>query len=580
MERRILVVEDSPTQAEHVRLILEGRGYTVEVARNGREGLARVRESRPDLVISDVNMPEMDGYEFCRAVKGSAATRRIPFVLLTERRAPADIVRGFEHGADNFIPKPFDDAYLLDRVQRIFEHLELRGRQRLDMELTLRVGGRTLTINADKQQIIELLFATFEELSRVNEDLELRTEALRLSNARLQEEITERRKAEEEAARANRAKTWFLSRMSHELRTPLNAVLGFAQLLLAEPLPQGARDDAEHILKGGRHLLQLINEVLDISRVEVGRLMVSPEPVLVADLLGSTVDLVRPLAAQRGIALSVECPGAETRHVLADRQRAQQVLLNLLSNAIKYNRPDGSVRVSWGPAAPGRIRLHVTDTGPGIAPEMMGRLFSPFDRLGAEATDVEGTGLGLALSKRLVEAMEGTIGAESQPGTGSMFWVELPEAGAPEAGPAPAAAVPEATSGSRTEGAIAPAGRVLYVEDNLSNLRLMERLLARRPGLSLLTAMQGRLGFELASQHRPDLILLDLHLPDVGGEEVLRWLRADERTRDIPVVVMSADATPGRRRRLLDAGAMTYLAKPFDVAEVLDLIDRLLSGSR
>jgi CheY-like chemotaxis protein len=308
--------------------------------------------------------------------------------------------------------------------------------------------------------------------------------------------------------------------------------------------------------------------------------MVSPEPVLVADLLVSTVDLVRPLAAQRGIALSVECPGAETRHVLADRQRGQQVLLNLLSNAIKYNRPDGSVRVSWGPAAPGRIRLHVTDTGPGITPEMMGRLFSPFDRLGAEATDVEGTGLGLALSKRLVEAMGGTIGAESQPGTGSMFWVDLPEAGPPEAGPAPAAAAPEARPGSRTDGGIAPAGRVLYVEDNLSNLRLMERLLARRPGLSLLTAMQGRLGFELASQHRPDLILLDLHLPDVGGEEVLGWLRADERTRDIPVVVMSADATPGRRRRLLDAGAMTYLAKPFDVAEVLALIDRLLSGSR
>jgi PAS domain S-box-containing protein len=415
--------------------------------------------------------------------------------------------------------------------------------------------------------------------AELEERVHQRTADLEAAAARLQGEVIERGRAEQEAERANRAKTWFLSRMSHELRTPLNAVLGFAQLLETEPLAADQRESVEHILLAGRHLLALINEVLEISRVETGRLTVSPEPVLVADLLAPAVDLLRPLAAERRVTITLDCPGAEARHVLADRQRTQQVLLNLLSNAIKYNREGGSVRVGWGPAVEGRIRLDVTDTGPGIAPELMGRLFRPFERLGAEATGVEGTGLGLALSKRLVEAMQGSLGAESCPGEGSTFWVELAEAPGPEPGAAPAAE--EAAAGSSAApmaGAERPAGRVLYVEDNLSNLRLLERLLNRRGGHELLTAMQGRLGFDLACQHRPDLILLDLHLPDVDGEEVLGWLRADPRTQAIPVIVMSADATPGRIRRLLQAGARAYLSKPFDVTEALGLIERTLTG--
>src|SRR5205809_2206959 len=370
-----------------------------------------------------------------------------------------------------------------------------------------------------------------------------RTLALGAANEQLQQEIAERRRAEAKADHANRAKSDFLSRMSHELRTPLNGILGFAQLLEMEPLPAGHEESVAQILKAGRHLLGLINEVLDISRIETGRLQLSLEPVPVDETLRGALDIVRPIAAQHGIELSAEVAD-DRRHVVADRQRLQQVLLNLLSNAVKYNRTGGVVGVSCEERAGGRLRILVTDTGPGIAPGKLERLFTPFDRLGAEATGVEGTGLGLALSKHLVDAMGGTLDVMSQVGVGSTFAVELPLTAAP-------VAALEPRGGSPTVDPAPPDARmvVLYIEDNLSNLRLIEQVLGRRPRTTLLSAMQGRLGLDLAREHRPDLILLDLHLPDLPGQEVLRRLLDEPRTREIPVIILSADASPGQGER-------------------------------
>jgi PAS domain S-box-containing protein len=390
-------------------------------------------------------------------------------------------------------------------------------------------------------------------------------------------DITAQRKAHEEvrlsrleAERASRSKSEFLSRMSHELRTPLNAILGFAQILQMDELSLEQAEGVEQILQGGVHLLELINEVLDISRIEAGQLSLSPEPVPVVDVITQVVSLVRPLGVLRQVSISAESAASCPFHVRADRQRLKQILVNLVSNAVKYNKDMGLVRLACEQRGDA-VRILVSDTGAGILPEKRALLFQPFERLGADQGPIEGTGLGLAVSKGLVEAMGGRIGVDSEIDAGSTFWIELPEAAAPE--PRDAAGGGAGSSAPLSAGS----GHVLYVEDNRSNVRLLERLLARRPGVRLDTASTGQTALEFVQHARPDLILLDLHLPDMSGEEVLRRIWSDRATRSIPIAVLSADASPRQQQRLLAAGAIAYLTKPLDVAALLRLIDERLS---
>lgn len=393
-------------------------------------------------------------------------------------------------------------------------------------------------------------------------------------------EITQQKEAEEalrlariEADRANLFKTEFLSRMSHELRTPLNAILGFAQLLETDDLTQDQLESTDQIIKGGRRLLELINDVLDIARIESGSLRLSLEPVHVEGVVRDAVELIRPLARKRGIQLRASfADRSETLHVRADQQRLGQAMLNLLSNAVKYNVDDGEVSITALAPGDGRVRIGVSDTGPGIEEDKVALLFTPFERLGAEQTSVEGTGLGLSLSRSLIEAMGGTMKVETARGAGTTFWIELPGSGPPQSLP---------RGGREGEmGLTRPVrGKVLYIEDNLSNLRLIERLLERRPDVSLISAMTGNLGLELAQQHAPDLILLDLHLPDLDGEAVLARLRKDPRTNATPIVILSADATARQIEHLRQAGSTDYLTKPIDVRAFLGLIERLLGPS-
>lgn len=373
--------------------------------------------------------------------------------------------------------------------------------------------------------------------------------------------------ARAEAERANHAKSEFLSRMSHELRTPLNAVLGFGQLLAMQDLDESDRESVDQILKGGQHLLGLINEVLDIARIESGKLALSLEPVQVLEIVGEALTLVRPLADERDIVLTADSIAPDT-YVTADRQRLSQVLLNVLSNAIKYNRLAGSVRIAV-PVHDETVCIEVADTGAGMSAEQVARLFTPFERLGADEGPVAGTGLGLALSKGLVEAMGGRLVAESELGSGSVFRVELS-----------ATANPHAAVEADDQPELAARPRVgehhytvLYIEDNLSNLKLVDRILEERDDIRLISAMQGGLGLELAREHRPDLVLLDLHLPDIQGDVVLTRLQADPAFNGTPVIVLSADATKGRVDRLLEAGATAYLPKPIDVRRFIELMD-------
>lgn len=396
------------------------------------------------------------------------------------------------------------------------------------------------------------------------------------------DDITDRKRAEEkaeraleEARRASQAKSEFLSRMSHELRTPLNAIIGFSQLLAMAGLETEDAESVGHIARAGEHLLELINEVLDIVSIEAGRMALSVEPVELGEIISESLSLVRPAADQRRLHIRTSLGVRHALWVNADRQRLRQVLVNLLGNAVKYNCEEGTITVNCAPVAEGMIRIEVADTGIGIAPGRLNDVFAPFERLGAERTEVEGTGMGMTVTKRLVEAMGGTITVTSTQGLGSCFAVELPAAGA-RADQAPAA-LPSNPRRSSERGEHAG---VLYVEDNPSNVTLVRRILAYRPHIELTVAYEGMAGVELARTTRPDLILLDLHLPDINGGEVLERLADDPITREIPVIIVSADASTGQAEKLVQRGATDYVTKPIDVTLFLKTIDEAVEASR
>jgi CheY-like chemotaxis protein len=407
------------------------------------------------------------------------------------------------------------------------------------------------------------------------------TTQLRSTHQELEERVARRTaelaRARDEAERASRSKSTFLSSMSHELRTPMNAILGFGQLLesdSSQPLTPRQRVYVTEIVRAGAHLLELINEVLDLARIESGKMQVSLEPVHLQPLVADCLSLVQPVAREHGITVALASHEACDCWVRADRTRLRQVLLNLLSNAIKYNRDNGEVRLDCSVDATS-VRISVSDTGPGLSAEQQQRLFQGFERLDAAKASIEGAGIGLALSKQLVELMSGSIGVDSVVGTGSTFWVRL-ERALPAALP-----VPATVNGPTSAPAPLPTRErtVLYIEDNAVNVLLMEAILAQQPGLRLLTASLPGQGLLMARAEKPDLILLDIQLPGMDGFEVLQRLRGAEATRSIPVIAISANAMRGDLERGREAGFADYLTKPLDIQQVLAAVNRSLAGS-
>jgi protein-histidine pros-kinase len=414
------------------------------------------------------------------------------------------------------------------------------------------------------------LFALRKDGSEFRVDISLsplHTEG-RLLVAASVRDVTERTRVEheimslaEEARLANAAKSEFLSRMSHELRTPLNAILGFGQLLQLEELEDDRAEAVEHIVGAGRHLLSLINEVLDISQVESGRFAMSLEPVRIADVAAEAMQIISPLAAESDVEIRIEIPAAAPEFALSDQQRLLQVVLNLVGNAVKYSDPGGKVVVTWE-GNEERVRIHVSDDGPGIAEEDVAEIFAPFERAGASVGAVEGTGLGLAVAQSLVEAMGGTISVRSEPGQGSTFSVEL------------------AVTSEQVEAETALQSRgdrltVLHIEDNPTSRTLVKRVVGRVPRMTVIPAATAAEGLSIAAADAPDAILLDLHLADATGYDVLERLRADPATASTPVIVMSADTTRSSLERALQLGANEFLTKPVDANRLLAILAEL-----
>jgi PAS domain S-box-containing protein len=403
--------------------------------------------------------------------------------------------------------------------------------------------------------------------------------------AQLTRDLTERRQVEQAltlakgaAEKANLAKSEFLSSMSHELRSPLNAILGFAQLMESDATPATPSQKAsiDEILRAGWYLLELINEILDLAQIESGKLSLSPEPTSLAEVILECQAMIEPQAQQRGISMTfpqfdVPC------FVAADRTRLKQVLINLLSNAIKYNKTGGTVVVDCAGSTAARIRLNVRDTGPGLPPEKLAQLFQPFNRLGQERGAEQGTGIGLVMSKQLVELMGGVLGVESSVEVGSVFWWELAAAEAPKLDAK--TTQPEAVARAQAQPG-APLSTLLYVEDNPANLKLVEQLIARRPTIRLLTAVDGNQGIQLARAHQPDVILMDINLPGISGIEALKILRDDPATARIPIVALSANAMPRDIEKGLAAGFFSYLTKPIKVKEFMEALDAALESGQ
>ena len=542
MKTRVLIVDDSMTYIQELASQLREEDYVVIMASSGEEALACLATEQVDGILLDLIMPGLSGQEACKLIKQRAIWRDIPLIMLTAHDDRDAMIECINAGADDYIAKSAD-----------FEVLKVR----------LRAHLRRKHFEDENHRFREKLVRSETEA----------TASKRFEQA-LQETNVEMENAKSAAEKANLAKSDFLSGMSHELRSPLNAILGFAQLMdTASPPPSDIQKESiTQILQAGWHLLKLINEILDLSVVESGKVSLSLEPVSLPEVLLECQTMMEAQAQQRGIVMTFP-HFKQPSFIWADQTRLKQIVINLLSNAIKYNQASGQVTVDYTVMSSERIRISFKDTGAGLSPEKITQLFQPFNRLGQEAGIVAGTGIGLVVTKQLVELMDGVMGVDSTVGQGSVFWVELRSTPAPEL---KVIAPEEAAPKLAIKPIDAPRKILLYIEDNPANMRLVERLIDRRTDIKLLKAVDGLQGIALARASLPDVILMDINLPGISGIDALKVLQEDASTAHIPVVAISANAMSRDIEVGRQLGFFRYLTKPIVVEEFMSTLDLAL----
>ncbi|MFC1603030.1 response regulator [Pseudomonadota bacterium] len=645
----ILVVDDTPENLRLLKDLLTSQGYKVRPASNGEDALEAINQCKPDLILLDIKMPGMDGYEVCQQLKAAPETCDIPIIFITASLDPEGVEKGLKLGAVDYINKPVREGEVLARVgahldlYKMKRHLEQMVMSRTEalreseakfrrlveglkeeyffyaygadgiftylspsIKQVLGYGSEEflihyseyLTDDSINKQAIEHTEGSIRGEHQPAYELEIYHKDGKKCWLEVQEtpviddtgnmtavegiahDITARKLAEQqliaaknEAEHANSAKSEFLSRMSHELRTPLNAILGFSQLLHLDNkwVDEEQQEWVEHISGAGEHLLYLVNEVLDIATIDAQKMRLSIEDIPLDFVFSSALTLVRNLALKKGITLCelpMEMPG-----VHADAKRLKQVLVNLLSNAIKYNHKGGSVAITFTSTSEDRVRINIIDTGIGIKSEEQAEVFEPFYRVKLKGETIEGTGIGLCVVKKLVEAMDGRIGVESEYGQGSTFWVELP------------IAQPITTHLTDKDTAALSAAmlnteqsmrKVLYVEDNPANLELMQFIFKKLANHEILSASSAEQGLNIAREQHPDLILMDIDLPAMDGFEALEKLQADHTTADIPVIAVSAHAMPEYAAKGIKAGFIDYVTKPIQIDQLMTAMKRTL----
>ncbi len=652
---RILLIDDDETLLEYYAAVLREAGMDIKTLSNPLEALVLIQEFKPDVVVTDVYMPDCSGPELAQVIRQDDTWALMPILFLSTESDMDRRLMALNFGGDDFLIKPVEVSHLETAIRTKAKRARWANRLNNDLSVALRenkfqlatmdqhdlvsttdVAGRITGVNGKFCKVSgysreELLGQNHNILKSGKHPEEYYRELWqtisggnvwhgRLCNKKKNGEeywvestivpflndagkpykyVSARTDittlvqteqalilAREEAESANHAKSQFLSSMSHELRTPMNAIMGFGQLLRMEteqPLNASQKENVDEIFKASHHLLNLINEILDLATIESGRVDLSMESVELAQIIIESLQLITPLAQRRGIDIALTLNGAaitaeqlsRKNHVVrVDRIRLKQVMLNLLSNAVKYNHENGKIVIDCD-IREKLARVSIMDTGPGLDAAQQSQLFKPFMRLGAQQSEVEGAGIGLVITKNLVELMGGTIGLDSESGKGCCFWVEFPNDTLPLL-PSDITAKSEITSPLNMR-EFTQGHTVLYIEDNPANLRLVKQLLAKKTNIHMWSAPEPRLGLELAAEHKPQIILLDINLPGMNGFEVLQHLRDRAETREIPIIAISANAMPDDIEKGLAAGFDDYITKPIDVNLLLKAIERNLN---
>jgi two-component system sensor histidine kinase/response regulator len=565
---QILIAEDSFTQATRLEHLLREEGYEVRMAHSGYKALEAAQQQVPSMLISDIVMPEMDGYTLCKQIKAIEALKDVPVVLLTSLNAAEEVLKALECGADGFIRKPYDAEYLLSRTAHILANRALRTASCLSLGAEIHLGGKRYFITSERQQILDLLFSTFMDAVRMNADLEQKQRTLLQLTGQMEEKVQQLAAANQELevrgqeiARATRMKSKFLANMSHEIRTPLNAIVGFAGLLedpAADNLNPKQKRFANHIKQAADHILQVINDILDLAKIEAGLLEIRSVDFRVDEIVPEVLAIVLPVAMAKNIKIE---QSIQVQHpVRGDLVRFKQVLYNLVSNAIKFTPNDGSIRIDCSDEG-SKVKISVTDSGIGIRPEDQKLVFEEFKQVHDTALVTDrGAGLGLTISKRLVEQQGGEMTLRSELGKGSQFSFTLP-VGASAVSQMPAAPQPAKPAAVSRQKPL-----ILIVDDERASEELAKYL---QNDYQTISAKTGKEALAKAKEVHPDAITLDVMMERGEGFRTLSLLREDPETANLPIIIVSV----GDRKQVgLALGATEYLVKPIRKSALLGTI--------